>query len=320
MYYLLIFAALFITELLYFRIADRFNIIDKPNKRSSHSQVTLRGGGIIFSVSAFIFFIIHRLQYPWFMLGLLGIALISFADDIKEQGRILRLLIHATAVCLLMYQAGLFALAWYWWLAGFVIIIGILNACNFMDGINGITTAYAFTVLAALFIINRQVNAIDEKLIVFLGLGNLVFAFFNFRKKAKCFAGDAGSVGMAFCLLFITACMVVKTGNLLFILLFAVYGVDSGLTIIHRLSKRENIFDAHRQHLFQYLANEKKWPHLTVSSTYMLVQAIISAGVILFWKKEPALQLIYAAIVLLTLVIIYTIVKWKILKQVITNK
>lgn len=322
LYYLFVFAGLFVIELLYFRIADRLNIIDKPNQRSSHSQLTLRGGGIIFPISVFAYFLQHYFPYPWFVLGLAGIAAISFADDIKEQSRLLRLVIHATAVVLLLYQAGLFIQPWYWWLAGFVLCIGIINACNFMDGINGITTAYAFTVLAALFIVNRQVNAFDEKLIIFLGLGNIVFLFFNFRKKAKCFAGDVGSVSMAYCLLFLSISIVIKTSSLLFILLFAVYGVDTVLTILHRLSKRENIFIAHRQHLFQYLANEKKWPHLAVSSLYMLVQAAISAGVVLLWKKETAVQMMYAAVVLALLAAIYIIVKWKILKekQLITNR
>ena len=314
MYYLLIFAALFIFELLYFRIADKYNIIDKPNQRSSHSQVTLRGGGVIFPVSVLLFFLLHHFPYPWLMVGLVAISVISFADDVKEQSRLLRLLIHTVAVGLLLYQAGLFMLPWYWWPIGFVLVTGIMNAYNFMDGINGITSAYSFTVLAALFVLNRQVPVFDEKLILFVALGNTVFLFFNFRKKARCFAGDVGTVSIAFCLMFLTLSMVITTGSLVFILLFAVYGVDSVLTILHRLGKRENIFEAHRQHLFQYLANEKGRLHLTVSSWYMLVQAAISTGVIFVWEKEMAIQLIYAAAVLITLSAIYIIVKWKILK------
>ncbi len=315
MYYLLVFVFLFILELLYFRIADTYNIIDKPNQRSSHSQVTLRGGGVIFPVSVLLFFLLHHFPYSWFMAGLVVISIISFADDVKEQSRLLRLLIHTIAVGLLLYQPGMFMLPWYWWPIGFIMVTGIMNAYNFMDGINGITPAYSFTVLAALFVLNRQTPVFNEGLVLFLALGNAVFLFFNFRKKAKCFAGDVGSVSMAFCLLFLTLSMVIKTGSLLFILLFAVYGVDSVLTILHRLSKRENIFEAHRQHLFQYLANEKGWPQLAVSSLYMLVQAAISTGVVLLWKKESGVQVMYAVIVLITLPIIYITAKWKILKQ-----
>jgi UDP-GlcNAc:undecaprenyl-phosphate/decaprenyl-phosphate GlcNAc-1-phosphate transferase len=319
MYYLFIFVGLFIIELLYFRIADKYNIIDKPNKRSSHTKITLRGGGIIFPISLFVFFIIHRLEHPWFMLGLIAISIISFADDIKEQSRRLRLIIHIIAVGLLLYQAGLFAIPWYWWLIGFVLATGIINAFNFMDGINGITTAYSFTVLTALFIINREIHVLDERLFIFLGLGNLVFSFFNFRKRAKCFAGDVGSVSMAYCLLFITLVTVIKTGSLLFIILFAVYGVDAVLTILHRLIKKENIFLPHRQHLYQYLANEKGWPHLAVSLLYMLLQAAISTGVVLLWRKDVVSQFIYATAILITLAIIYIVAKQKILNQIATN-
>jgi UDP-N-acetylmuramyl pentapeptide phosphotransferase/UDP-N-acetylglucosamine-1-phosphate transferase len=315
MYYLIVFAALFMIEWLYFRIADRFNIIDKPNQRSSHSQITLRGGGVIFPISVFTFFGLHHFSYPWFMVGLAAISVISFADDVQEQSRVLRLCIHTAAVGLLLYQGGVFVLPWYWWPVGFVLVTGIINAFNFMDGINGITTAYSFTVLAALYIVNEQLHVFHENLILFLALGNAVFLFFNFRKKAKCFAGDVGSVSMAFCLLFLTLGIVIKTGSLLFILLFAVYGVDSVLTILHRLSKRENIFEAHRQHLYQYLANEKGWPHLAVSSLYTFVQAAISTGVVFLWKKEVILQMLYAVIVLLILAVIYIIAKRQILNQ-----
>lgn len=78
MQYLLIIISLFILELIYFKIADRFNIIDKPNERSSHTQITLRGGGIIFYFGALLFFIISDFQYPYFILGLTLMALISF--------------------------------------------------------------------------------------------------------------------------------------------------------------------------------------------------------------------------------------------------
>jgi UDP-GlcNAc:undecaprenyl-phosphate/decaprenyl-phosphate GlcNAc-1-phosphate transferase len=315
MYYLLIFIVLLAVELLYFRLADYFSIIDKPNLRSSHSQITMRGGGIVFPVSVILFFLLHRFTYPWFTIGLVGIAAISFADDIREQSRKLRLGIHLLAVGLLLYQANVFPLAWYWWVFGFVLAVGLINAINFMDGINGITTAYAFTVLITLLIINRQVPAVNENLILFLLIGNAVFAFFNFRQKARCFAGDVGSIGMAFCLLFFTTLLIVQTGSLLLLLLFAVYAVDSGLTMLQRFYKGENIFQPHRQHLYQYLANEQKWPHLLVSLSYMLVQAVVSVGVVFFYNKGLVIQLMYAAAVLVVLTSVYVFAKRQILAK-----
>jgi UDP-GlcNAc:undecaprenyl-phosphate/decaprenyl-phosphate GlcNAc-1-phosphate transferase len=319
MWIIIIFAALFITELIYFRVADHFNIIDYPNERSSHKRVTLRGGGIIFSLGVLAFFLTNNFQYPFFMMGLAAITAISFADDVRPQSNKLRIAIHFAAVAAMMYQLNLFSYPLHWWLLAFILIIGIINAYNFMDGINGITTAYSFTILAALYFINMQLKVLNDNLIICLALANLVFAFFNFRKKAKCFAGDVGSVSMAFSVLFLTTAVIHNAGTIFFILLFAVYGVDSVLTITHRLIKRENIFKAHRQHLFQYLANEKKWPHLAVSSLYMLLQGAISTGVVLLWQKQPQVQWMYGISVLGVLAITYIVVKWRILRQVQNN-
>ena len=110
----------------------------------------------------------------------------------------------------------------------------------------------------------------------------LVFCFFNFRKKAKCFAGDVGSVGIAFILLFLIGRLIIGTGDFSWIVLLSVYGVDSVLTIIHRLMLHENIGLPHRKHLYQIMANELKIPHVMVSSIYMVVQAIIVVGYIMY--------------------------------------
>lgn len=308
-----------LVELLYFRVANHFNIIDKPNQRSSHSSITLRGGGIIFSASVLVYFLLFGFHYFWFTLGLTAIAAISFADDVKHQPRTLRLSIHFLAVCLLLLKVGVFGLPWWVWPIAFVMIVGIINAYNFMDGINGITTAYSFTVMAGLYFVNRslpQDQQFDSSLLVCLALGNLVFAFFNFRPRAKCFAGDVGSVSMAYALLFLTTWCILKTGNLIFILLFAVYGIDTVLTILHRLYKRENIFEPHRQHLFQYLANEKKLPQLVVSLIYMGVQVVITVGVLFVWQKPVFAQLSFAILAVGLPAIVYIFTKYKILKQV----
>ena len=79
--YIVIFVLLLLAELLYFRIADKCNIIDKPNERSSHKQVVLRGGGIIFLIGVWIWSAFFGFQYPWFLIGVTLVALISFIDD-----------------------------------------------------------------------------------------------------------------------------------------------------------------------------------------------------------------------------------------------
>jgi len=255
----------------------------------------------------------NQFQYPWFMLGLTIISTICFLDDIQHQPTLLRILIHFIAVGLMLFQLnaiGLYSINVVCTIMAFILIIGMINAYNFMDGINGITTTYSFTIIATLFYLNHKLNLYNADAIIYLALGNLVFFIFNFRKKAICFAGDVGSISMAYALIFFTVGIIVKTGSIVFILLFAVYGVDAALTIIYRILKKENIFKAHRQHLYQYLANEKQWPQLLVSTVYMLVQAIISVGVCLVWQKDRLVQLVFACVVLLVLCFIRVNVKY----------
>ncbi len=315
-----VFIILLAVELAYFKIADHFDIIDEPNLRSSHSDVTLRGGGVIYALSVLVYFLLFGFNYFWFTVGLIAIAAISFADDIKHQPRTLRVAIQFAAVSLLLYKVGIFDEVWYLWPIAFILIIGVINAYNFMDGINGMTACYSFTVLAALYAVNKELPELnllpfDNNIIFCLALGNLVFAYFNFRTKARCFAGDVGSVSMAYVLLFLTIWCILKTGNPIFILFFALYGVDTVLTIIHRLYKRENIFEPHRQHLFQYLANEQKIPQLVVSVIYMVVQAAISVGVLYVWKKDSNTQWTFALLALGIPAIVYVVIKYRILRQ-----
>lgn len=284
MLYLLIFVILFIAELIYFRIADYFNIIDKPNQRSSHTRITLRGGGVIFYIGMLLCALFYGMQFPWFLAGLTLIAGISFADDIRPVSNRYRLVCHFAAMLLMFYQWGLFTEFPLWYIGiALVFCTGIINAYNFMDGINGITGGYSLVVLGALVYINTEVSRFMEFELLYVGLLSvMIFNFFNFRKKAKCFAGDVGSVSIAFIVLFALGRLILVTGDLSYIILLSVYGVDSILTIVHRLMLRENIFEAHRKHVYQLMANELKIPHIRISGFYMLVQSVVVIIYLLF--------------------------------------
>ncbi|KAA3713941.1 glycosyltransferase family 4 protein [Bacteroides salyersiae] len=285
MYYLIILVLLFLAELFYFRIADKCNIIDKPNERSSHTRITLRGGGIIFYFGVLAYFLTSHFEYPWFMLALTLITFISFVDDIRSTSQILRLVFHFSAMALMFYQWGLFSLPWWTLFVALIVCTGIINAYNFMDGINGITGGYSLVVLVALAYINEAVvSFVEQDFILTVLCSVVVFNFFNFRKRAKCFAGDVGSVCIAFVLLFFIGKLVIRTEDFSWIILLAVYGVDSVLTIIHRLMLHENIGLPHRKHLYQIMANELKIPHVVVSSVYMLVQALVIVGYFYFYS------------------------------------
>ena len=308
MYYLIILVLLFLAELFYFKVADKYNIIDKPNERSSHTRITLRGGGVIFYFGALVYFLTSGFEYPWFMLALTFVAIISFMDDIRSTSQKLRLVFHFSAMALMFYQWGLFSLSWWWIIIALIICTGIINAYNFMDGINGITGGYSLVVLLSLAYINEEVTPfVEQDLIYTVIMSVLVFCFFNFRKKARCFAGDVGSVSIAFILLFLLGKLIIQTGDFSWIILLSVYGVDSVLTIFHRLMLHENIGLPHRKHLYQLMANELRIPHVVVSVIYMVLQFLIVAG--LLWL--PVDHWVYFFTVIGGLAVIYIICMYR---------
>ena len=315
MYYVIVLVLLFLAELFYFKIADKCNIIDKPNERSSHTRITLRGGGIIFYFGALAYFLTSGFEYPWFMLALTLVTSISFIDDIRSTSQKLRLLFHFSAMALMFYQWGLFSLSWWWIVVALIVCTGIINAYNFMDGINGITGGYSLIILLALAYINKEVvTFVDETFIYTIVCSVLVFCFFNFRKRAKCFAGDVGSVSIAFILLYLIGKLIIQSEDFSWIVLLAVYGVDSVLTIIHRLMLHENIGLPHRKHLYQIMANELKIPHVVVSSVYMVTQSAIIAGYIFF--RDYGYLYLLCTILLLSLVYFYFMRRYFKLHQV----
>ncbi|MDN3547632.1 MraY family glycosyltransferase [Mucilaginibacter aquaedulcis] len=271
----------FAIELVYFRIALKYKIIDHPNHRSSHSKITIRGGGIIFCLLLLLSPFYLGWGYSYFLSGLFLICLISFTDDIKPISNRIRIVFHLTAVALLFSQLGIYHLPFYWILLAFVFVIGIINAINFMDGINGITGGFGLVTLVTLYYINSNIISFtDRGLLTLPILAVLVFNFFNFRKKAKCFAGDVGSVGLGFIVLFFLLQLIIKTNNLNYLLLLLVYVLDTSTTILFRIIRKENIFKAHRSHFYQFWANEKKIPHLVVAGGYAILQAIVNLIVI----------------------------------------
>ncbi len=281
-------------ELLYFKIADYFNIVDKPNERSSHTKITIRGGGVVFPIAVLLFFFSQELAYPYFTLGLLAIALVSFLDDVLTLNNKLRLLIHVPAVLLLFFQLQIFFLPWYIILVALVFSIAALNAYNFMDGINGITGAYSLITLCTLGYINHTQKAfVNQNLLIVCVLSLLVFNFFNYRFKAKCFAGDVGSVSIAFIIIFVVGLLIIQTQNIAYILLLLLYGLDTTTTIIFRRVRNENIFKAHQSHFYQFLTSRLKWPHLLVAALYALTQTGINVLLLRMVNKSEVVFLFF---------------------------
>lgn len=282
LYYILISVLLVTLELVYFRVADKFNIIDKPNERSSHTGIILRGGGIIFYFGALVFSL-FCCEYLWFTLGLTLISFISMVDDIRSVSQRIRLIFHFSAMALMFYQWGLFAFPWWAVISVLIVCTGIINAYNFMDGINGITGGYSLVLLGVFCYVNEYIiSFVDSKMIGTMIIAVLIFCFFNFRKRAKCFAGDVGSVSIAFIILFLLGKLILATGDFSWLILLAVYGADTILTIVHRIMLHENIGLPHRKHLYQLMANELGVSHIGVAALYMVVQLAVAVFYLLY--------------------------------------
>lgn len=331
--YTFILVLLLVLELLYFRIADRFNIIDKPNERSSHSTIVLRGGGIIFLLGLWIWSAFFGFQYPWALAGVTLIAGVSFVDDVRSLPDSVRLVAQFVAmglvlaqVCLVdglavMGDCGLLVKGLVF-VAALIVFVGAADIYNFMDGINGITAGYSLAVLVPLMVVNglriepaMTGGFVSESLIIVTILAVLVFSFFNFRGKgkAKCFAGDVGSVGIAYILLFAIGMLIARTGDVTWLVLLLVYGVDGCLTICHRFMLHEHIGQAHRKHMYQLMSNELGMSHPVVALVYMVAQLAVSLGFVFlcplaasaFGIKLVACHWIYLALTMEVMAVLY---------------
>lgn len=327
--YIIIFVLLLVAELVYFRIADKCNIIDKPNQRSSHSTIVLRGGGIIFMIGAWVWSAFFGFDYPWFLAGLTLVAGVSFVDDIHSLPDSVRLVAQFAAAAMAFYQLDI--LHWeMWWivLVALIVYVGATNVINFMDGINGITAGYALAVLIPLGLLNTNYQElatnlttnyssvfssdgvfVDQSLIVASIIAAIVFCIFNFRPKgkAKCFAGDVGSIGIAFIMLFLLGNVIIKTEDITWLIFLLVYGVDGCLTIIHRIMLHENLGEAHRKHAYQIMANELKIGHVKVTLLYMAIQLIVSLGFIYLCPNTVLCHWMYLIGALVVLAMAYVL-------------
>ena len=285
-----------------------YNIIDKPNERSSHSTIVLRGGGIIFMLGLWIWAAFYGFGYPWFVVAVTLIAGVSFVDDIRSLPDSVRLVAQFVAMGLMFYQMDM--LHWeMWWVVilALIVSVGATNIINFMDGINGITGGYALASLIPIYILNKEMGFVEESLVVTVILADVVFCLFNFRPKgkAKCFAGDVGSIGIAFILLFMIGQLIMRTGDVTYLVFLLVYGVDGCLTIIHRIMLHENLGEAHRKHAYQLMANELKIGHVKVSLLYLGLQLMVSLGFVFIVPDSVLAHWIYLIGALVVLAVAY---------------
>jgi len=305
----------------YFPIARRLKLYDIPNERSSHTNIAFRGGGVIVPLSIILYLIFfgNRGNDLYLISGILLAAAVSFYDDYKGANVFLRLICHFVAVGLIMKQISevlpkgpleIILIA--------IVCVAAVNAYNFMDGINAITGLYTLSIYETIIIyqsyLTDRVHLFNPSLLIILIVAIIIFGFYNFRSKAIVFAGDVGSVSLGLIAVFYILKMIFYNENIIFLSMVAVYGVESGLTIFYRLYKGQNIFQAHRLHLFQDLVNKVGFSHLKTSLLYTLLQVIINAGMLIaiYYNFNGYLYFTYIIILLVSL---YIILKFHIKKN-----
>lgn len=299
-------------ELIYFKIADHYNIIDKPNSRSSHSSITLRGGGIIFPIAIIIACLLGYFSWA-IVIAVVLVAVVSFIDDIKPLSQLPRFASHAIAIALVFYDLNLFYQAIWILPIIFILLIGWVNAFNFMDGINGITVLYAFVAIVSFSFL--PINHDSLPLLITMGLSCCAFGIFNVRKKAKTFAGDVGSISMALFLGYFMIKTILDSGQIGYLLFLSVYGIDAIITIFTRIKKKENILQPHRSHLYQYLANELGYSHILVSFIYAGIQLVINAGIV-YLEMNGKLSLPIVGSFLVGQILVYLWIRRRVVQKV----
>lgn len=273
--YIVIGIGLLAFETAYLLIANKLGIVDRPHHQSSHIGTIIRGGGIVFYLAYLLWFIFCGCQYPMIIAGLTIMAVTSFADDIHSISPKIRLVLQFAAMMVMLYETHVFSLHFQQMLMLSIACVGAVNIYNFMDGVNGMTGGYSLVVLLSLLCVNNyHLEFVDNDLLIYVLMADVIFCLFNFRRKAKCFAGDVGSLSMGFIVIFLLLKLMFKAGHMHWIAFVSVYLVDGGLTILHRIMLKENILRPHKKHAYQIMANELRMSHLVVSGIYMGLQAI----------------------------------------------
>jgi len=323
LYNIVVFIALFFFELGYLKIAKKFGIIDNPNHRSAHVEPTIRGGGIILIPAILIFLLFFSDEvsdYLGFCFAVLLLAIVSFVDDLITLSSKIRIAFHFIAFTIIFSTLGFFQeISWYSILIvlfTYIFSLGFLNIYNFMDGINGITFLNTLVTYLTFFLINEYIYSFSNSdLLLLLIMATSIFGFFNFRKSPKCFAGDVGSITIGFTIIYFIIKLFLVTNNYAVFLLLGVYLLDGGWTIVERIIRKENIFEAHRRHLYQLYANEIKVSHLKISAIYFAVQLLLNS-IVLYLLIQQEGSFLYALGVFVVLTFLYFIIKNKTYKKV----
>ncbi len=289
-------ALIFLSLWLYFPFAEKKGLLAGVNHRSSHTKPVVTGAGFIFYIS-YVFYIIDCLLFstwevPWpLFIGISILAIVSYIDDLKDLWFFIRLVVQVLAVVLMLYQVYLdFSMTPMEMnpsiliivaVVGLIFSVGFTNLYNFMDGLNGMMAGITISALAIFGLIDFfVVDFIDDSLLIYTAIPTLIFAFYNARRQAKCFAGDVGAIVLGFVMVYMLFSLLLQTSNIVYIFIFASVYLEAGMTVIQRLLAGQNIFKPHRIHMFQLLCNEHKHHHVKISAYYALNQLLFGSVIV----------------------------------------
>jgi UDP-N-acetylmuramyl pentapeptide phosphotransferase/UDP-N-acetylglucosamine-1-phosphate transferase len=282
--------------------ANRRGLLDQPGQRRSHMQPTPRGGGIGIVAATLLaglaaWCLLER-SLPWMQPAalagaVLAVALIGWRDDHAPLPVAPRLLVHVGAALLVGFaalapRATLDPQAWWLLLPLVPVLIGFINAHNFMDGIDGILGQQGLFVMLGLGLLAAwQADAGIAALAFATAAGCLGFLVFNWP-PAKIFMGDVGSGALGLAIGAVAALVVQRNPAMIWAcaILPSAFLVDSGLTLARRMLAGQRWYAPHRQHLYQWLVRVK-WSHARTDVAYMIWNLAVVAPLAWLAALQP---------------------------------
>lgn len=315
--YFIIFVISIIFQSLCIAISARFNLLmDMPNKRSSHTKVVPRVGGIPIILIFFTALLIINPNlfklFPGYLLGAFVIAAVGITDDfinlkgpLKIMGMVAGALLPIILGIKLNYLPLLGNNEIILYVLSFIWIYGLINAFNFMDGIDGLMGGVGSIAFCFLAFFAFQTGNFPVMLISLILLsGCLAFLLFNYH-PASVFLGDAGSMFIGYNLAILSIMIINHSQNQIPIyvpaLVLSPIIFDSLVTFIKRGIKGKNVIIAHREHLYQRLIIIG-YSHRSVSIIYFTLTVLGGLGAAAFIKSPLLAGMLIVALCLLTLV------------------